>query len=41
MDYDAQIGKVKDMAAGAVLWASFMSFIIGLFIFIPHFIQWF
>lgn len=31
-----QIGVVKDVAAGAVLWASVISVVIGLLIFLPH-----
>ena len=31
-----QIGLVKDVAAGAVLWASVISVVIGLMIFIPY-----
>lgn len=34
--YDQQIGKAKDVAAGAVLVASFISAIIGFLIFAPY-----
>ena len=35
-DHHPQIGLVKDVAAGAVLWASLISVVIGLMIFIPY-----
>lgn len=35
-DHHPQIGLVKDVAAGAVLWASVISVVIGLMIFIPY-----
>ena len=35
-----QIGLVKDVAAGAVLWASLVSVIIGILIFWPRLVQW-
>lgn len=35
-DYDLQIGRVKDMAAGAVLLFVFSAVAVGLVIFIPH-----
>lgn len=34
--YDKKIGKVKDVAAGAVLIASIVAAIIGFIIFVPH-----
>ncbi len=34
-DYDLDIGKVKDISSGAVLFASIISAIIGLIIFLP------
>ena len=34
-EFHKQIGIVKDIAAGAVLWASFISVITGLIIFLP------
>ncbi len=36
-----QIGLVKDVAAGAVLWASVISVIIGGLVFWPYLAQWF
>jgi len=30
------IGLVKDIAAGAVLFASFIALVVGMFVFIPH-----
>ena len=38
-DWHPQIKVIKDMAAGAVLWASILSFLAGLFIFIPKIMQ--
>ncbi len=35
-DQDPRIGFVKDMAAGAVLWASVASTAIGLLLFLPY-----
>ena len=35
-EHHPQIGLVKDVAAGAVLWASVISVVIGLLIFIPY-----
>lgn len=35
-DHHPQIGLVKDVAAGAVLWASVISVLIGLMIFFPY-----
>jgi diacylglycerol kinase (ATP) len=34
-------GKIKDLAAGAVLLLSFVSFVVGLIIFVPYFLQLF
>jgi diacylglycerol kinase len=34
-DYDPQAGLVKDVAAGAVLWAALCAAIVGLMIFVP------
>ena len=33
---DIRVGNIKDLAAGAVLFASIVSAIIGLIVFIPH-----
>ena len=38
-DWHPQIKVIKDMAAGAVLWASILSLLAGLFIFIPKIMQ--
>jgi undecaprenol kinase/diacylglycerol kinase (ATP) len=38
-DWHPQIKVIKDMAAGAVLWASILSLLSGLFIFIPKIMQ--
>jgi undecaprenol kinase/diacylglycerol kinase (ATP) len=38
-DWHPHIKVIKDMAAGAVLWASILSILAGLFIFIPKIIQ--
>lgn len=35
-DYNALIGKVKDVAAGAVLFAAIAAGIVGLIVFLPH-----
>src|ERR1700712_597644 len=35
-DYDPRIGFVKDIAAGAVLWASLASAVAGLLLYLPH-----
>jgi diacylglycerol kinase len=35
-DYDPRIGFVKDIAAGAVLWASLLSTVAGLLLYLPH-----
>lgn len=37
-DFNIQAGKVKDVAAGAVVVAAIISFLIGALIFIPKFI---
>ena len=33
------IGKVKDIAAGAVLWAAILSAVVGLIVFLPHIVD--
>ena len=38
--YNEKAGRVKDMAAGAVLIAAITAAIIGLFIFVPHLMRW-
>jgi len=38
-EHHPQIGLVKDVAAGAVLWASVISVVIGVFVFWPYVIQ--
>lgn len=38
-NYDLQIGKVKDISAGAVLISSIMSIVIGAIVFIPYLIE--
>jgi undecaprenol kinase/diacylglycerol kinase (ATP) len=38
-ELDPQIKLIKDMAAGAVLWASLLSVVAGICIFIPKIIQ--
>lgn len=38
-DYNQLIGKVKDIAAGAVLFAAIAAGIVGLLIFIPHILE--
>lgn len=38
-DYNELIGKVKDIAAGAVLFAAIAAGIVGLIVFIPHILQ--
>lgn len=38
-DFDKEIGKVKDVAAGAVLIASIVAAIIGFTIFVPRFLD--
>ncbi len=40
-EHNEKIGIVKDLAAGAVLFISFITFIIGLIIFTPHIINLF
>ncbi len=35
-DYDPRIGFVKDVAAGAVLWASLASAVAGVLIYLPY-----
>ncbi|MCF0109432.1 MAG: diacylglycerol kinase family protein [Erysipelotrichaceae bacterium] len=35
-EYDERIGKIKDMAAGAVLWASIVSLVIGVILIMKH-----
>ena len=35
-----QIGLVKDVAAGAVLWAAVLSVVIGAIVFWPYLAQW-
>ena len=37
-DYNELIGKVKDIAAGAVLFAAIAAAIVGLIVFLPHII---
>lgn len=39
-DFHPQAGKVKDLAAAAVLVGSFFAFLVGLFIFIPKIYYW-
>lgn len=39
LDWHPHIKVIKDMAAGAVLWASILSLLAGLIIFIPKIIQ--
>lgn len=38
-EFDLQIGKVKDITAGAVLFMAIASIIIGLIIFVPNIIE--
>jgi diacylglycerol kinase (ATP) len=40
-DFDKEIGKVKDVAAGAVLIASIVAAIIGFIIFVPRLLEFF
>lgn len=39
--HDPHIGKIKDLAAAAVLLSSIAAFVIGLLIFIPHLVVFF
>ena len=39
-DHDPRIGFVKDVAAGAVLWASIASAVAGGMIFLPYLLAW-
>ena len=38
-EYDQAIGKVKDMAAGAVLWCAIAAAVVGLIVFGPHIVS--
>jgi len=38
-DYNQLIGKVKDIAAGAVLFAAIAAAVVGLLIFVPHILE--
>ena len=40
-EFHPDIKIIKDVAAAAVLWSAFASFIIGLIIFVPHIIELF
>lgn len=39
-EYDEDIKVIKDIAAGAVLWVSILSAIVGCIIFIPHLVAY-
>lgn len=40
-EFSVQAARVKDLAAGAVLWASLMALVVAIIVFVPYFAAYF